>query len=67
MSEVISKIPDKLELPEEEFELVEAEAESSELSNSGSLVSDSLIHFVDRNRLFGQPHNVGPNHFEEFQ
>ena len=42
MSEVIFKIPDKLELSEEEFELVEAEAESSELSNSGSLVSDSL-------------------------
>ena len=53
MSEVISKIPDKLEPSEEEFELVEAEAESSELSNSG--------------QLFGQPHNVGPNHFEEFQ
>ena len=37
MSEVISKISDKLELPEEEEledELVEAEVESPEFSNS---------------------------------
>jgi len=39
MSEVISKIPDKLELLEEEElrdELVEAEVESPEFSNSAS-------------------------------
>ena len=43
MSEVISKIPDKLELPEEEElgdELVEAEVESPEFPNSAS---ESLI------------------------
>ena len=42
MSEVISKIPDKLEPSDEELELVEAEAESSELPSPDPLVSDSL-------------------------
>ena len=45
MSKVISKIPDKLELPEEEElgnELVEAEVESPEFSNSAS---ESLVIF----------------------
>ena len=43
MSEVISKIPNKLELPEEEElgdELVKAEVESLEFSNSAS---ESLV------------------------
>ncbi|EXX70004.1 uncharacterized protein OCT59_024922 [Rhizophagus irregularis] len=54
MSEVIFKIPDKLEPPEEELELVEAEAESSELPNSGSLVSDSLDTLSDNCIMLGQ-------------
>ncbi|CAB4389546.1 unnamed protein product [Rhizophagus irregularis] len=46
MSEVIFKIPDKLEPPEEELELVEAE--------SGSLVSDSLDTLSDNCIMLGQ-------------
>jgi len=62
MSEVISKIPDKLELLEEELE---TEVEFSKLPNLGSLVSDSL-DIVDQNQIFGQLHYVELNHFEEF-
>jgi hypothetical protein len=45
MSEIIYKIPDKLEPLKEELELVEAEVKSSKLSNSDSLVSDLLNTF----------------------
>ncbi|RGB42169.1 hypothetical protein C1646_662504 [Rhizophagus diaphanus] len=59
MSEVISKIPDKLEPPEEELELVEAEAESSELPNSEPLNRNpkKISHIPENSKFYCYPRN----------